>query len=208
MTGLQKTIAAFAMLALAACGVGVSDAQISPHPAPSGPHLAQAVFAGGCFWSMETDFDHLDGVVETIDGYTGGQLAHPTYEQVSTETTGHYESVRVTYDTTKLTYAQLLHYYFRHIDPTDSGGQFCDRGPSYHSAVFVTPAQQADADAAKAEAQQTLGRNVVTRILPLGPFWPAEDYHQDYAIKNPAHYHAYRVGCGRDAAVAAVWRGR
>ncbi len=208
MTGLQKALAAFAAFALAACGVSSSEAQISPHPARTGPHLAQAVFAGGCFWSMETDFDHLDGVVETIDGYTGGHVDHPTYEDVTTETTGHFESVRVTYDTTKLTYAQVLHYYWRHIDPTDSGGQFCDRGASYQTAIFVTPQQRAEADASKADTEQVLGGHVATQILPLATFWPAEDYHQDYAIKNPAHYHAYRTGCGRDAAVARVWRGR
>ena len=208
MTGLQQALAAFAILALASCGAASSQAQPRPaQPAIDPAHSAQAVFAGGCFWSMETDFDHLDGILETVSGYTGGQMQHPTYEDVSTETTGHYESVRITYDTTKLTYMQVLNYYWRHIDPLDSGGQFCDRGPSYHTAIFVTPAQRIEAETSLTQVEHTLGQNVVTQILRLGAFWPAEDYHQDYAIKNPAHYHAYRMACGRDARVARVWRG-
>ena len=202
----RSGLAALAGLALMACGA--STAQPAAQPQHSNGPRAEAVFAGGCFWSMEHDFEQLPGVIDAIDGYTGGAMAHPSYEDVSSETTGHYESVRVIYDTSRLTYAQLLHYYWRHIDPTDSGGQFCDRGPSYHTAIFVTPAQRAEAEASKTETQQILGVPIATQVLPLGPFYQAEDYHQDYAKKHPVEYGAYRVGCRRDAVVAAVWRGR
>ncbi|HVY85255.1 MAG TPA: peptide-methionine (S)-S-oxide reductase MsrA [Caulobacterales bacterium] len=194
----------FALSAMVLAACGASAAQPA---APHGP-TAEAVFAGGCFWSMESDFEHLPGVIDAIDGYSGGHVDHPTYEQVSSETTGHYESVRVIYDTSRLSYAQLLHYYWRHIDPTDSGGQFCDRGSSYHTAIFVTPAQRAEAEASKAEAERVLGVRVATQILPLTHFWQAEDYHQNYARLHPVAYGAYRAGCRRDAVVAAVWRGR
>ncbi|HVZ99708.1 MAG TPA: peptide-methionine (S)-S-oxide reductase MsrA [Caulobacterales bacterium] len=198
----MRWLTGLAVLVLAACGATTA----APQPVAHGAR-AEAVFAGGCFWSMESDFEHLDGVIDAIDGYTGGHVDHPSYEDVATETTGHYESVRVIYDSSRLTYAQLLHYYWRHIDPTDSGGQFCDRGPSYRTAIFVTPAQRAEAEASKAETERVLGRAVDTRILPLAQFWQAEAYHQNYARLHPVAYGAYRVGCRRDQVVAAVWRG-
>jgi peptide-methionine (S)-S-oxide reductase len=169
---------------------------------------AQAVFAGGCFWCMEHDMKAIPGVLEVMSGYTGGKEKNPTYEQVSSETTGHYESVRVTYDPTKVTYEQILSRYWKLIDPTDNGGQFCDRGPSYRPAIFVTPEQRPIAEASKQKliASKKLTKPVIVPILPLGEFWPAEEYHRDFSEKNAAHYNAYRTGCGRDAVLKQIWK--
>ncbi|WP_279481201.1 peptide-methionine (S)-S-oxide reductase MsrA [Aureimonas sp. SK2] len=173
---------------------------------PLAAQADEAILAGGCFWSMETDLDRVPGVTETISGYTGGHLKNPTYQDVITETTGHYEAVKVTYDPAKISYDQLLQAYWHSIDPTDAGGQFCDRGDSYRTAVFaMNDAQRKAADASKSAVQKELGRTVATAVLPAAQFYPAEDYHQDYAQKNPGHYKRYRIGCGRDAAVKAVW---
>ena len=167
-----------------------------------------AIFAGGCFWSMQHGMEDVPGVVKVVAGYTGGHVAHPTYEEVTTETTGHYESVLVTYDPAKISYAQLVDRYFHMTDPTDANGQFCDKGPSYHPAIFVADAgQRAAALQEKAKvAAELKGKPIATAILPAQTFWPAEGYHQDYARKNVAAYTAYRIGCGRDYSLAAVWR--
>ncbi len=167
-----------------------------------------AVFAGGCFWSMQHGMEGVPGVIKVVAGYTGGHVPHPTYQDVTTETTGHYESVQVTYDPARITYGQLVAKYFRLTDPTDGHGQFCDQGPSYRPAIFVAdPAEQAAAQAAKNDAAKALhGKPVATSILTAATFWPAEAYHQDYATRNPQAYMAYRIGCGRDAALKAVWR--
>jgi peptide-methionine (S)-S-oxide reductase len=170
---------------------------------------AVAVFAGGCFWCMESDFDKLPGVVSTTSGFAGGKEPNPTYEQVSAHTTGHIEAVQVIYDTKALTYDQVLSWYWHHVDPTDDGGQFCDRGESYETAIFpVDAAQQQAAEASKAALDATgkLPGPIVTRILPGQKFWPAEEYHQDFHQKNPGRYLPYRTGCGRDARVAQVWK--
>ena len=180
--------------------------------AMAGPALAQpahpgretAIFAGGCFWCVESDFEHLEGVIEAQSGYTGGELRNPTYRNHE----GHLEAVRVTYDPARVSYAQLLRHFWRHHDPLDDGGQFCDRGHAYRPAIFVTPAQRDAAEASKAEAERALGRSVVTPIRPATHFWPAEEYHQDYYRKNPLPYRFYRLRCGRDARVAEVWQGR
>ncbi|MFN7143177.1 MAG: peptide-methionine (S)-S-oxide reductase MsrA [Myxococcota bacterium] len=181
----------------------------APAPVPAvGPGQAAAVFAGGCFWCLEADFDKLDGVVHTTSGYAGGHVANPTYVQVTAETSGHKEVVRVVYDTAKLSYAQVLDYYWRHVDPTDGGGQFCDRGDSYETAVFVaTEEERAAAEASKAaiDARKLLPGPIVTPIVPLDTFWPAEVYHQDFHEKNPGRYLPYRMGCGRDIRVGEVW---
>ena len=175
-------------------------------PAFAGPKLETAIFAGGCFWSMQHDLAPIPGVVSTEVGYSGGRVAHPTYEQVSSETTGHLESVRVTFDPTKLTYAALVEHYWRWIDPTDAGGAFCDRGASYHSAIFVaSPDQRRVAEASLATINTRFKGHVATEIRAAGPFWLAEDYHQHYADKNPAYYARYRVGCGKDAAIRQIW---
>jgi peptide-methionine (S)-S-oxide reductase len=166
-----------------------------------------AVFAGGCFWSMQHDMEHIPGVVSTEVGYTGGHVDHPTYDEVSSETTGHLESIKVTFDPAKISYAALVQRYWHLIDPTDAGGAFCDRGASYHSAIFVnSPDQRRIADASKAALENgPLKGKIVTPIRDAVTFWPAEDYHQHYADKNVMAYGAYRLGCGKDAVVKRIW---
>lgn len=167
-----------------------------------------AVFAGGCFWCVESDFDKVPGVASTTSGYTGGHVKNPSYRDVTAETSGHREAVEVAYDPAKVTYAALVDYFFRHIDPTDSGGQFCDRGESYTTAIFVaTPAERSVAEKAKAAAQTALKKPIATAILDRAVFYKAEEYHQDYYRKNPARYAYYRAACGRDRRVMQVWGG-
>ena len=165
-----------------------------------------AIFAGGCFWCVEADFDHVPGVLTTVSGYTGGRTENPTYEQVSREDTGHREAVRITFDPAKISYEQLVRIFWRTVDPTDAGGQFCDRGVSYETAVFVRDAEQRRiAEASKAQAAADLGQPIVTRIEEAATFYPAEDYHQDYYTKNPLRYRLYRWNCGRNQRVEEVW---
>jgi len=172
-------------------------------PAQTGPAASKtALFAGGCFWSAEHDIEHVKGVTNAVVGYSGGTLRKPTYDNHE----GHLESIQVTYDPAKVSYPQLVEAFFHNIDPTDPNGQFCDKGPSYRTAVFVTsPAERTAAEAVKAAVGRQLGKPVTTRVLPAGTFWPAEAYHQDYARKNPVNYNAYRIGCRRDARLKAVW---
>ncbi len=178
-------------------------------PAPEVAGQTEAVFAGGCFWCTESDFDHMAGVASTTSGYTGGQRANPTYEQVSAGNSGHIEAVRVAYDPRQISYATLVDRFFRTIDPTDEGGSFCDRGYQYRSAIFVRNAEERQiAEAAKARASRELGRPIATLILPAGDFYPAEDYHQDYYTKNPVRYRYYRWNCGRDQRIEAIWSRR
>ena len=160
-----------------------------------------AIFAGGCFWCMEPPFDKLEGVISTTSGYTGGELANPSYEQVSDGQTGHYESLRVEYDPEKIRYQDLLEVFWRNIDPFDDTGQFCDHGQQYLSAIFYQDREQEkQAKNSKDAVQQKAGEShtVVTRLIPAKEFYPAEDYHQDYYLKNPVRYKYYRYGCGRD----------
>jgi peptide-methionine (S)-S-oxide reductase len=171
--------------------------------APQG--LQTATFAGGCFWTMQHGLEQVPGVVKTVAGYTGGSVAHPSYEQVSSETTGHVEAVQVTFDPAKISYADLTRRYFRMIDPTDAGGQACDRGSSYRATIFVSPTQRPAALAVEAEAARQLGRKVVVPVQPASAFWAAEGYHQKYADKNPVAYGAYRIGCGRDRILTSLW---
>jgi peptide-methionine (S)-S-oxide reductase len=164
-----------------------------------------AVFAGGCFWSVEKFFEATPGVTSAVSGYAGGTSANPTYENHK----GHLEAVRVTYDPAKVTYAQLVTRFYRNIDPTDPTGQICDKGPSYRTAVFVADAgERQAAEAEKTRVEKLLGARVTVVTRNAAPFWTAEAYHQDYAKKNPAHYERYRVGCGRDRVINAVWGGR
>jgi peptide methionine sulfoxide reductase msrA/msrB len=168
----------------------------------------KAVFAGGCFWCLESDFEKVDGVVEVMSGYAGGAEPNPTYREVCSGTTGHLEVIRVTYDPEKVSYGELLDVFWRHVDPTDPGGQFVDRGPQYRTAVFYTDDEQRRlAEAAKAELQASgrFDKPMVTEIRPLEAFYEAEDYHQDYHKKAPGHYQAYRAGSGRDRFLTAVW---
>jgi peptide-methionine (S)-S-oxide reductase len=170
--------------------------------------LAVATFAGGCFWCMEPPFDALDGVVSTTSGYTGGRTERPSYAQVGAGGTGHLEAVRVVFDPSKVSYERLLEVFWHNVDPLDTGGQFCDRGETYRTAVFVHDAGQrrlAEASKAALEAEDRWRGAIVTQIRDAGPFWPAEDYHQDYYRKNPARYRFYRWNCGRDARLREVW---
>ena len=172
----------------------------------SGQPLQTAILAGGCFWSVESNMEATPGVVSAVSGYAGGDERRPSYEQVAGGRTGHLEAVKVTYDPSVISYEQLLSRFMRTIDPTDPSGQFCDKGPHYRTAIFVrSDAQRIAADAVKADAAKTLGRPVTTMVLRESAFWPAEAKHQDFAKKNKAHYTAYRIGCGRDGALKAVW---
>ena len=165
-----------------------------------------AVFAGGCFWCLEGPFDELSGVIGTESGYTGGTVPNPTYEQVSAGTTGHVEAMRVVYDPAKVTFEKLLSVFWRNIDPTDGGGQFCDRGPQYRSAIFFADlGEEAEARRQKAQLEEEKGMRVATEILPRSEFYPAEEYHQDYYSKNPLRYRFYRQGCGRDQRLRQIW---
>jgi peptide methionine sulfoxide reductase msrA/msrB len=171
-------------------------------------NLSRATFAGGCFWCTESDFEKVDGVFEVVSGYTGGDEENPTYKQVSSGATGHYEAVQVLYDPDKITYEKLLQVFWRHINPTDAGGQFVDRGPQYRAAVFYhSEAQKAAAEKSREEMDKSgiFNRPVVTGILPLKKFYPAEEYHQDYYKKNPIRYKFYRSGSGRDRFIEKTW---
>jgi peptide-methionine (S)-S-oxide reductase len=160
------------------------------------------IVAGGCFWCVESDFDHIEGVTATTSGYTGGDMENPTYRNHGQ----HLEGVKIDFDPDVVSLEDLLVAYWHSVDPTDPGGQFCDRGHSYTTAVFVTPEQREAAEASKAAAQQELGdKKIVTPILDAKAFWDAEDYHQDYYKKNPARYNFYRFSCGRNARVDAIW---
>ncbi len=181
---------------------GAEDRRFPDAPA----RVATAVFAGGCFWCVEADFDKVEGVLETVSGYTGGELEKPTYKDVTRGGTGHYEAVKVTYDPAKVSYDALTKYFVRHIDPTDAKGQFCDKGDSYRSAIFVSGTGEREAaDAALAAAEKSLRTDVLTKVISASTFWPAEDYHQDYYLKNSVKYGYYRKGCGRDARVKQIW---
>ena len=172
----------------------------------SAQQLEKAIFAGGCFWCVESDFDKVPGVVATISGYTGGKTGNPTYKQVSAGGTGHYEAVEITYDPAKVSYEALLTAFWHSVDPTDGGGQFCDRGESYQTAVFVAnEKQRGSAEASRNAVQKKLKKPIVSPILAATPFYAAEDYHQNYYEKNPIRYRSYRWGCGRDKKVEEVW---
>ncbi|MEE8333793.1 MAG: peptide-methionine (S)-S-oxide reductase MsrA [Alphaproteobacteria bacterium] len=169
---------------------------------------AVATFAGGCFWCVESDFDGVPGVLRTVSGYTGGALQNPTYALVSAGGTGHIEAVRIFYDPQKVSYEKLLDVFWHSVDPTDAGGQFCDRGRSYETAIFAnTPEQKALAEKSKKAlgASGVLKAPVVTPIIDAVPFYPAEGYHQNYYRKNPIRYKLYRYGCGRDARLKSLW---
>lgn len=166
---------------------------------------AEAVFAGGCFWCMEQPFDKIAGVISTTSGYAGGNVANPTYRQVTSGGTGHLESVRVIYDPNRVSYEKLLDVFWHNVDPFDGGGQFCDRGSSYRSAIFASGDQKAAAQASKAEIQKKFGKNVATQVRGAVTFYPAEDYHQNYYRTNALKYKFYRTRCGRDARLKAVW---
>jgi peptide-methionine (S)-S-oxide reductase len=196
----------FLLIAGAAIALTTGVSSSAQPRAPQAGSRASAIFAGGCFWCTESDFDHIPGVLSTTSGYIGGRRANPTYEQVSAGNTGHIEAVRVVYDPRRVSYATLAQRFFRTIDPTDAGGSFCDRGYQYRSAIFVAnPEERRIADLAKAAAARQLRRPVATLILPAATFYPAEEYHQDYYRKNPVRYRFYRWNCGRDQRLRQVW---
>ncbi|MBT8125677.1 MAG: peptide-methionine (S)-S-oxide reductase MsrA [Gammaproteobacteria bacterium] len=177
--------------------------------ADEGNNTATAVFAGGCFWCMEPPFDKLEGVIATTSGYTGGHTDKPTYKQVSSDTTGHYEAVEITYDPNKIDYATLLNVFWHNVDPLDAKGQFCDKGKSYRTAIFYNSYEQKElAQASKKELVDSgyFNEDVVTAIEAAKTFYPAEDYHQNYYQKNPVRYKYYRFACGRDARLEELWK--
>lgn len=166
-----------------------------------------AVFAGGCFWCMEKPYDHIDGVISTTSGYTGGHVENPTYQQTSSGKTGHYEALQVEYDSDKVSYQTLLDVFWKNIDPFDAYGQFCDKGSQYRAAIFTNDKNEIElANKSKQALQERLEDKdiIVTQILPAKKFYPAEEYHQDYYIKNPIRYRYYRYGCGRDKRLEEV----
>lgn len=194
--------------AAVAAMLGIGQPGLAQEAPKEQPATATAVFAGGCFWCMEPPFDKLDGVVATISGYTGGTVAAPTYQQVSAGRTGHYEAVQIRYDPKKVSYEKLLSVFWRQVDPFDAGGQFCDRGQQYATAIFASNDEERRlAERSKEEVARQLGKAIVTPVLPAATFYPAEDYHQDYYQKNPVRYHYYRFSCGRDKRLEQVWGG-
>jgi peptide-methionine (S)-S-oxide reductase len=199
----RRRFAPTLLAGLAVLVVGASD-----EPAAPVAETALATFAGGCFWCMEPPFDKVSGVLSTTVGYTGGTVVDPTYEQVSAGGTGHLEAVRVTYDPQQVSYEALLDVFWHNVDPTDPGGQFCDRGRQYTTAIFVHDDEQralAEASKRRLESSGRLERPIVTAIRSAGPFYPAEEYHQDYYDKNPLRYRFYRTSCGRDRQLRRIW---
>lgn len=184
------------------------DTEMPKDEMPDGRHLAKATFAGGCFWCMEPPFDALDGVIATTSGYTGGHVSNPSYEQVSAGGTGHAESVQVLYDPETVSYEKLLDVFWHNIDPTTADAQFCDHGHQYRTAIFVHDEEQrrlAEESKAELEASGKLDAPVATEIVDATTFYPAEEYHQDYYLKNPLRYRYYRAGCGRDRVLERIW---
>ena len=172
------------------------------------PGLETATFAGGCFWCMQPAFDHIPGVVSTTVGYTGGNKDHPSYEEVSDGGTGHAESIEMTFDPKKVTYKKLLDVFWHNVDPTTPDREFCDVGHQYRTAIFFHgPAQESEAKESEKEIEETkpFKDPIVTEIVPATMFWPAEDYHQDFYLKNPVRYKFYRFNCGRDQRLRELW---
>lgn len=183
-------------------------AALATGPAAAQGPSATAIFAGGCFWCSEADFEKLPGVISVVSGYTGGKLPHPTYEAVSAGRTGHTEAVKVTYNPAVVSYAQLVEFHWRNIDPTAKDRQFCDAGSQYRSGIYWGNEEERKVAEASREALQKSGRFKVihTEVLPATAFYLAEDYHQDYYKKNPLRYQYYRTSCGRDARLKELWK--
>ena len=194
------------------CGVfGLGGKPVSaqaPGAAAKPTSTEIATFAGGCFWCVESDFDKVDGVISTVSGFMGGKTPNPSYKDVTAGGTGHLEVVQITFDPAKVTYQKLVDHFWRTIDPYDAGGQFCDRGESYTTAIFThTPEQKMVAEASKEALTKSgpLKQPIATQIRDASAFTAAEDYHQDFYVKNPARYKFYRFGCGRDQRLAELW---
>jgi peptide-methionine (S)-S-oxide reductase len=209
MPNVRNAVLVIATALLLGCAA-LTQAQ-APKPAAkpaAGAGYAKAVFAGGCFWCMEHPFDVLDGVISTTSGYTGGQKKNPTYEEVSSGRTGHAEAVEIVYDPKKVSYEKLLDVFWHNIDPTVKNEQFCDRGTQYRSGIFYLDDEQkrlAEASKAALDKSKPFKASIVTEITRAAEFYPAEDYHQDYYLKNPVRYKFYRNGCGRDARLQQLW---
>lgn len=203
----MNTIVRTLMLA-AACLLAPLPALAQPVASITPTASATAIFAGGCFWCVEADFEKVPGVLAAESGYTGGQSANPTYEQVSAGGTGHAEAVKVIFDPAKVSYARLVDFFWHHIDPTVKDQQFCDVGNQYRTAIFYQDESQRKIAEASRDALKQSGHlpTIHTEIKPAGSFTLAETYHQDYYKKNPVRYHFYRTSCGRDARVAEVWK--
>jgi peptide-methionine (S)-S-oxide reductase len=196
------------LIAVSACALLLGRAASAADMPPVKPAgIATAVFAGGCFWCVEADFEKLPGVIGAESGYTAGKTPNPTYEQVSAGGTGHAEAVRVSYDPAKVSYQQLVDYFWRHIDPTAKDRQFCDVGTQYRSAIYWQNEAERKIVEASRDALLKSGKlaQIHTEIAAVSAFYPAEEYHQDYYKKNPIRYAYYRAGCGRDARVREVW---
>jgi peptide-methionine (S)-S-oxide reductase len=179
---------------------------LSLFPSVSFAETKTAIFAGGCFWCVESDFDRAPGVISTLSGYTGGHVKNPVYGDVTSEQSGHREAVKIEYDSTKTDYAKLLDAYWHSTDPTDATGQFCDKGESYTPAIFVMNAEEkALAEKSKAEVAAQLGVKVATQIIDATEFWPAEDFHQNYYQTHDLKYSYYRNACGRDDRIRSIW---
>ena len=203
----RRAVCSLVVVVLTACSPGAPAESAPPGPqARDSGRREVAVFAGGCFWSVESNFEHMPGVVAAVSGFAGGRVANPTYDQVVRGGTGHLEAVQVTYDPARITYRQLVDRFWRTIDPTDPDGQFCDQGASYATAVFAGPAQKPAAEASRRAAAAQIGAaRFVTPVRDTARFWPAEDYHQDFARLNPVRYAGYSRFCGRAARLRAVW---
>jgi peptide-methionine (S)-S-oxide reductase len=206
---MLATLAVFALAAHSFADAPTSTTKRSAvGPSKPSASLAKAVFAGGCFWCVEAAFEGLPGVKRVVSGFTGGPEPDPAYDQVSSGRTGHAEAVEIIFDPAEISYEKLLTVFWHNIDPTQANAQFCDHGPQYRSAIFpVGAAQQRAALQSKRriEVSKVLKGAIVTQIVPFTRFWPAEEYHQDYYRKNPVHYQAYRLGCGRDRRLREIW---
>jgi len=204
----RSALIATVIAAVAACSPPVAPAAAQPTAAQGrdSGRREVAVFAGGCFWSTEANFEHMPGVVAAVSGFAGGNVANPSYDQVVRGGTGHLEAVQVTFDPARISYRQLVDRFWRTIDPTDPDGQFCDQGPTYATAVFATAAQKPTALASRQAAATVIGaRRFVTPVRDSARFWPAEAYHQDFARLNPVRYGGYSRFCGRTARLRQVW---
>ena len=205
---LITSASALIVAGIAAAGVFAQTKQEKQSAATRPSTTAIATFAGGCFWCTEADFDKVDGVISTTSGYIGGKTANPTYDSVSAGNSGHAEAVQVVFDPSKVTYSKLLEYYWRTIDPTTKDRQFCDSGSPYRTAIFTHDEQQralAEASKKALSNNKPFREPIVTEIVNATQFYPAEDYHQDYYIKNPVRYKFYRGNCGRDARLKQLW---
>jgi len=209
--GFARVFALAAVAGLAVFGLRIADVFLGVRAdtaatAPAGTQVA--IFAGGCFWCVESDFDKVPGVISTTSGYAGGTKASPSYEDVSSGTTGHAESVKVVYDPKQVSYEKLLYVFWRNVDPLTREGQFCDYGTQYRTAIFTTNEEQkrlAEASKAALEKSGRFKQPIVTEIVPAGTFYPAEAYHQNYYRTNPVRYNLYRFNCGRDARLDELW---